>query len=120
MTHKDKVLALLSDGKPHVHHEIYKLGVIGHSRIADLRKDGHRIDCWTEVCFGERVSVYQLRLLDETAPSLGCGGVALTRAVSSSEPPNPEGSNGVPDHLPVWDGGPLAIHPDQPALFEAA
>jgi len=48
MTHNDKVLALLSDGEPHTHHEIYGLYVIGHSRIADLRKRGHVIESWRE------------------------------------------------------------------------
>ena len=48
MTHNEKVLALLSDGKPHTHHEIYGLFVIGHSRIADLRKRGHVIESWRD------------------------------------------------------------------------
>lgn len=48
MTHNEKVLALLSDGLPHTHHEIYGLFVIGHSRIADLRKRGHVINCWRD------------------------------------------------------------------------
>lgn len=60
MTHNEKVLALLSDGKPHSHHEIYGLFVIGHSRIADLRKRGHVIESWRDgddylyqLCAGE-------------------------------------------------------------------
>ena len=60
MTHNEKVLALLSDGKPHTHHEIYGLFVIGHSRIADLRKRGHIIESWRDgddylyqLCAGE-------------------------------------------------------------------
>jgi len=48
MTHNERVLALLSDGKPHTHHEIYGLFVIGHSRIADLRKRGHVIAMWRD------------------------------------------------------------------------
>ena len=48
MTHNEKVLALLSDGEPHTHHEIYGLFVIGHSRIADLRKRGHVIESWRD------------------------------------------------------------------------
>lgn len=48
MTHKQKVLRLLSDHKPHSHHELYDLHVIGHSRISDLRRDGHKIDQWRE------------------------------------------------------------------------
>ncbi len=48
MTHNERVLELLSDGKPHSHHEIYALYVIGHSRIADLRKQGYRINQWRD------------------------------------------------------------------------
>lgn len=56
-THKQRVLELLSDGKPHTHHELYRLGVIAHSRVADLRRDGHHIDCWRD---GDD-SLYQLQ-----------------------------------------------------------
>ena len=48
MTHNERVLGLLSDGKPHTHHEGYALGVILHSRVADLRKRGHVIRAWRE------------------------------------------------------------------------
>lgn len=48
MTHKQRVLDLLSDGAPHSHHELYALHVIGHSRIADLRRDGYTIAQWRE------------------------------------------------------------------------
>lgn len=40
-----RVLELLSDGRVHSHHEIYGLRVVGHSRIAELRRRGHRISC---------------------------------------------------------------------------
>lgn len=48
MTHKQRVLDLLADGEPHSHHELYALNVIAHSRINDLRRDGHEIICWRE------------------------------------------------------------------------
>ena len=48
MTHAEKVLALLRDGKPHSHMEGYRLGVMLHSRVADLRKKGHQIRCWRD------------------------------------------------------------------------
>lgn len=48
ITHEGKVLALLSDGKPHSHHEIYALYVIGHSRIAGLKDKGFGIEHWQE------------------------------------------------------------------------
>ena len=65
MTHNEKVLALLSDGKPHTHHEIYGLYVIGHSRIADLRKRGHVIESWRD---GDDY-LYQLCAGEPSAPS---------------------------------------------------
>ena len=52
-----RVLALLSDGKPHSHHEIYALGCVGHSRIDELRRRGHRISPAVRV---GKLYVYQL------------------------------------------------------------
>ena len=48
VNHSDRVLELLSDGQPHSHLEGYRLGVMLHSRVADLRKLGHVIECWRE------------------------------------------------------------------------
>jgi hypothetical protein len=48
VTHNERVLALLSDGEPHSHREMYGLYVMAHSRVADLRKRGHDIRCWRE------------------------------------------------------------------------
>lgn len=45
MTGDERVLQLLSDGRPHSHLEIYDLRVVGHSRIASLRSKGHDITC---------------------------------------------------------------------------
>lgn len=45
VTHTERVLRLLSDGRWHTHHELYQLHVIAHSRVADLRKQGYRIEC---------------------------------------------------------------------------
>ncbi len=59
MTHNARVLALLSDGLPHTHHELYQLHVIAHSRVADLRKQGHRIEQWRD---GDN---YVYRLVDQ-------------------------------------------------------
>lgn len=47
-THCDRVLGLLSDGRPHSHHELYDLHVIAHSRISDLRRKGHAIEMWRD------------------------------------------------------------------------
>ena len=48
MTHNERVLRLLKDHKPHTHHELYQLHVIAHSRISDLRRQGHVIAVWRE------------------------------------------------------------------------
>jgi hypothetical protein len=62
VTHNAKVLALLSDGRPHSHLEIYDLRVVAHSRVSALRKLGHTIECSREG------SLYWYRLLPQTAP----------------------------------------------------
>lgn len=43
-TDADRLLAVLADHREHDHRELYRLGMIVHSRISDLRKRGHRID----------------------------------------------------------------------------
>ncbi len=78
MTHKQRVLHLLSDGRPHSHLEGYQLGVMLHSRVADLRADGHEIACWR---YGD---LYLYRLL----------GTADTVAAVSAVPSGP-GDPGV-------------------------
>lgn len=39
----DRILAVLADGREHSHHEFYGWCVL-HSRVAELRKRGHRIE----------------------------------------------------------------------------
>lgn len=63
MTHEERVLGLLADGEPHSHLEVYDLHVVAHSRVASLRRKGHRIDCWRD---GD---TYYYRLLGERDPS---------------------------------------------------
>jgi hypothetical protein len=75
MTHNEKVLALLSDGEPHSHHELYDLRVIAHSRVAALRAQGHTIECW------KADGLHWYRLLDEPRHDDGAG---------ISSPENPE------------------------------
>lgn len=48
LSHNERVLRLLSDGKAHSFMELYRLNVIAHSRVAELRKRGHKIVCWRE------------------------------------------------------------------------
>lgn len=76
-THNEKVLALLADGRPHTHHELYALHVIGHSRVNDLRKRGYQIDQWRE---GD-VYLYQL-----TSTNGGRGPAAADNCGSAPTP----------------------------------
>ncbi len=81
MTHKERVLELLSDGEPHTHHEGYALRVMLHSRVSDLRRDGYQIEC--EKTGGE----YTYRLLGTVQPERGCVGDTACGNPSLTEPP---------------------------------
>jgi hypothetical protein len=76
VTHCQRVLDLLSDGKPHSHLEVYDLRVVAHSRVAALRAAGHLIDCW------KADGVYWYRLLD------GGGGSPLPLVAPAVEQPD--------------------------------
>lgn len=75
MTHNERVLEALRGG-PKTHHELYGLGVIAHSRIADLRAQGHEIEC------DKSGDVYTYRLVGE----LEEGGLAADPSSSSPLP----------------------------------
>lgn len=47
MTQGQRVLSILSDGKPHAHGEFYGFCVL-HSRVSELRKKGFNIACWRD------------------------------------------------------------------------
>jgi hypothetical protein len=93
VTQCQRILALLSDGRPHSHHELYALGCVAHSRVSELRKRGYRIDQWKDG------NLYLYRLLGEsaatepdafpvTARPTG-GTVGASTADSPSEPVQP-------------------------------
>lgn len=89
MTHKQAVLRLLSDRKPHTHHELYQLGCVAHSRISDLRKDGHKIKQWRK----DGAYLYQLvDTLDEPR-SLVRDGARGSSSVPASAPPFADSSS---------------------------
>ena len=48
VTHAERILRVLRDGKPHTHLELYALGTVAHSRISDLRARGHVIEAWRD------------------------------------------------------------------------
>lgn len=58
-THNDRVLARLQKG-PATASELYNLGCIAHSRISDLRKRGHEIECVRVKGEGASAYVYTL------------------------------------------------------------
>jgi len=96
-TQCERILALLADGKWHLAAEVYRLGCIAHSRIAELRSRGHVIEC--ERCDGEGAAAYRYRLLDagltegDEDRSLGTD--------KSTEPPSPRISSSSPSVSPV-------------------
>ena len=101
MTHCERVLDLLSDGQPHTYRELYDLRVMAHSRVADLRKRGHVIDCWRD---GDDY-LYQLK----ASPS-----ASSPESGPADEPP-PGGLDGTAGSLSL-----PFIDPDQLVLEVAA
>jgi hypothetical protein len=87
VTHCERVLELLADGREHNHHELYALNVVAHSRVAELRSRGHVITCETQVdhVTHERVSVYRL----VSSPRADVVLAADTASASEGEPLRP-------------------------------
>jgi hypothetical protein len=73
-THCGKVLAALSDGKSHTTRQLYReVGpMILHSRVADLRKRGYRIECDHIPGKGTGAGAYRYIWVD--APGVPSGG----------------------------------------------
>lgn len=96
MTHDAKVLALLSDGKPHTHHELYALHVIAHSRVSSLRAKGHLIEAWRD---GDD---YLYQLVSATPrggePQADHSGLDALRWVDASSPPPGADAPSAPDY----------------------
>lgn len=59
-SHCEKILDLLADGRSHSFRELYGLGVMVHSRVADLRKRGYDIRVETVTDQGRRDYLYTL------------------------------------------------------------
>lgn len=60
MSHCERLLEVLSDGQEHPHTELYRLGMMVHSRVSDLRKRGHNITQHVRRVDGRNVSFYRL------------------------------------------------------------
>jgi hypothetical protein len=128
MTHKRRVLELLADGVPHPHTEGYRLGVMLHSRVSDLRKDGHTIVSWRD---GDTY-MYQLlgSSLEDATLTSGVAAATLTAITAAAASPSSPGvassseavQSGVEvvgaDDPPVNDGGLLDL--SQLLLWDAA
>lgn len=104
-THKQRVLRLLQDGRPHSHMEGYRLGVMLHSRVADLRKDGYTIRCWRD---GDDYLYQLVGTLDDGA-STRAGGTAPSSSGPRTdgllrEPPYQEQA-GAAQQLSLISGG---------------
>lgn len=101
MTDKARLLALLSDGKPHSHKEAYRLGLMAHSRAADLRADGHDIRVWREggVYLYQLASVASTAGADDSPSAVGGAPTASGAPRDTSVPPSP-GQEGARRSVP--------------------
>lgn len=83
MTDCARLYEVLGDGKPHSHHELYRLEMVVHSRISELRKRGHRIETWREMTpvFGRRKTTCWYRLVLSPDPSEPAHAARTARAL---------------------------------------
>jgi hypothetical protein len=115
----EKVLARLRQG-PASHLELYQLGVIAHSRIADLRRKGHTISC------EKKHDLYEYTLLEEGDPveanpdPLPATQTATSESASPSS--NSEAHNLLREYSSPGEAGPdlPPLVPGQLSLLEAA
>lgn len=66
-TQKQRILAVLSDGRWHTSAELYRTGCVLHSRISDLRKDGYSIERRGVAGIGAEAHEYRLERSDEAS-----------------------------------------------------
>lgn len=108
MTHAERVLNLLSDGEPHGHMEGYRLGVMLHSRVSDLRRQGYRIDCWRE---GD-LYLYQLKEVPQAAAGLmgdAAAPLPMGPPESESNAPPPGAAEAAPAAVTSSPGEPVLL-----------
>jgi hypothetical protein len=119
MTHTAKVLALLSDGQWHSHREGYRMGVMLHSRVADLRRRGYVIEC------AKRAGGYWYRLTgkigvgDPTASAPGRSDAGRGACTVAASPMPDSGGAAAPTGLGSDPQAPEPVAPpeNQAALF---
>lgn len=104
-THCGRVLAALADGKPHTTRQLYREAgpMILHSRVAELRKKGYRIECehikgkttgagayrytWIDAPPSSNGDDTQLRITtDEIAPRVPAERYRIFRVVNGGPP----------------------------------
>jgi hypothetical protein len=127
-----RLLERLSDGQWHPHASLYRdLGVMVHSRSAELRKRGHVIEVRSEWDAEQKRNVYWYRLGMSSATDAACAeeaaGVSVALDVPERSGPSPQPAIGHDDR-PAHDGGAAgstdthagpSLGPEQPTLFEA-
>jgi hypothetical protein len=64
-TQKQRILAVLGDGRWHTAAELYRTGCVLHSRISDLRREGYRIERRHVGGVGAEAHEYRLSSLGE-------------------------------------------------------
>lgn len=115
-THNERVLLLLSDGKPHTHTEIYALGVVAHSRVSALRAKGYTIPSWRE---GD-LYLYQLTGSPLGEPSVvadRASGVVLRETFTDGSPSGDSTSS--PGASGLSDGDTAAVAAQQLSVYDA-
>lgn len=110
VTHKQKMLAILKDGRPHTHLEFYHQGIMAHCRSPELRDEGHDIRVWRE----DGLYLYQLVVAStaggmEPSPAVdgaprdnGVPGESLTSPSPASEGVSPA-AEGAPSGQLVFE-----------------
>jgi hypothetical protein len=94
VTHCERILQLLSDGRPHSHLELYALGTVAHSRISDLRKKGYTIEQSRD---GD---LYLYRLVSLASAAAPGEGLAVQGTEAATVADNPLPSEPTPMPLP--------------------
>lgn len=125
LTDCDRLLAVLADGRPHNHLSLYQLGMIVHSRVADLRLRGYTIESWRERHVnGVRYWYQLLPPLTKEEAVVPAGSSSVSGSVLDEQGFIPGGSSachaGAHDDGATGKGLAASIEPLQLSIGEAA